>query len=103
MLLAGCLLNLLGCASAPSRTGKNISGKEVSVTGTYVNAMSPAINIELKEDGTFCNKFGKRVTYGKYIIDGDRAIFTSDSGKTFEFMIKEKALQTKEGAQFIRQ
>ena len=82
--------------------GSQASGKAFPVTGTYLNKMTPIINIELKEDGTFCQKFGNRAAYGKYTVDGDRVIFTPETGKPFEFTIKENTLQSKEGARFIK-
>jgi hypothetical protein len=103
MLLTGGFLTLLGCANAPGKIGKNESDKEFQVTGKYVNAITSDIYIELKEDGTFYDKFGKRSSHGKYVIDGNRVIFTSASGKTFEFVIEGKSLISKEGARLIRQ
>ena len=103
MLLTGCLLTLLGCANAPGKIGKNVSDNEFQVTGKYLNAMTSEIYIELKDDGIFYDKFGKRSAYGKYVIDGNRVILTWESGKTYEFVIEGKSLINKEGIRLTRQ
>jgi uncharacterized protein involved in tellurium resistance len=105
MLLTGCSLSILGCAGAPVRTGESVSvsDKAIQVTGKYVNPMSSEIYIELKDDGTFNDKFGKRSTHGKYVVDGNRAIFTTESGFIFEFIVEGKSLVSKDGGRLTRQ
>ena len=103
MLLTGCLLTLLGCADAPGKFGKNVSDNESQVTGKYLNELTSAMYIELKDDGTFDYKFGKRSTNGKYVIDGNRVICTPESGKIFEIVIEGKSLIFKDGGRLTRQ
>jgi hypothetical protein len=122
VLLNGCLLMILGCASAPVKTDtiktdtiktddtttdtiktdSNISYTYVSVAGKYFNPLSPVIYIELKDDGTFDDRFGKRSTTGKYVIDGNRVIFTPKSGNTYEYMIDGNSLVYKDGGKLNR-
>ncbi len=103
VLLTGGMLATLGCISAPAKTDKNVSEKETVVTGKYVHMMTPDIYIELNSDGTFCHKFGKRNKCGKYVIDGNRVIF--DSETKFEMEIEGNSLVSKEGAgsKYIKQ
>jgi hypothetical protein len=103
MLLTGCLLTLSGCAGIPGKFGRNVSDKGFQVTGKYLNAITSDIYIELKDDGTYYDKFGKRSSSGRYVTAGNRVIFTSESGKTFELVIEGKSLISKEGAMFTRQ
>ena len=108
MLLTGCLLIILGCASAPVKTDNiktdnSISYKDVKVTGKYFNPMLQTIYIELKDDGTFDDRFGRRSTTGKYVVDGNRVIFSPKTGNTYEYVIEGKSLIYKDGGRLTRQ
>ncbi len=103
MLLTGCLLIILGCASAPVKTDNNVSYKDVQVAGKYFNKMSKAIYIELKGDGTFIDRFGSRSTTGKYVVDGNRVTLTPITGKADEYVIEGKSLVYKDGSRLTRQ
>jgi len=105
MLLTGCLLALLGGAGALAGTDdKSVTGDAtLQVTGTYVNVMASNVRIELKTDGTYSDRFGKRSSQGKYVVKGNKVVFTSGAGKTFEFVIEGDSLMSKEGARFKRQ
>jgi hypothetical protein len=101
VLLTGCVLTIFGCISSPVKTGKNEAEVGTGVTGKYVHVAAPNIYIELKDDGTFCHKFGKRNKCGKYVINGNRVIF--DSEAQFELEIEGNSLISKEGAKYIKQ
>ncbi len=102
MLLIVCLLTIFGCSSAQIKNGQNVGEKETRITGRYVNVMTPEIYIELKDDGTFYQKFGKRSKSGRYVIDGNRVIF--DSEPNSELTIEGNSLVNREGVRvFIRQ
>ena len=103
LLLTGCFLTFLGCAGAQVKTDKNVSEKKPQIAGKYFNPLTTDIYIELKDDGTYNDKFGKRSSNGKYVIDGNRVILTSESGKTFEYKIEGKSLITKEGFRYTKQ
>ncbi|GFE62756.1 DUF4923 family protein [Geobacter sp. AOG2] len=108
MLVIGGLLTLMGCAgAAQGGTGKSAIGEtKLQVTGKYVNIMASTVSIELKEDGTFTNRFGKRSSQGKYVVKGNHVIFTTGPGKTgqtFEFVLEGDSLMSKEGARFKKE
>jgi hypothetical protein len=103
MLLTGSLFIILGCTSAPVKTDNSVSYKDVKVTGKYFNLMSQAIYIELKDDGTFDDRFGNRSITGKYVVDGNRVILTPNTGKIYEYVIEGKSLIYKDGGRLTRQ
>jgi hypothetical protein len=114
MLLTGCLLIIFGCSNAPVRTGnnvnenesqvtgKNVSENESQVSGKYVHERTTDILIELKDDGTYCHKFGKRSKCGKYEIDGNRVILKLEKGNTYELKIEGKSLIDNEGLRYTK-
>ena len=103
LLLAVCLLTILGCAGAQVKTDNTVSEKKGQVTGKYFNPLSTDIYLELKDDGTFYDKFGSRSSNGKYVVNGNRVIFTLETGRTFECTFEGKSLVTKEGFRYTKQ
>jgi hypothetical protein len=103
LLLTGCLLTILGCAGAQVKTEKNASEITYPITGKYFNPLTTDIYLELKDDGTFYDQFGKKSLNGTYVRDGNRVIFTLETGRTFECTLEGKSLITKEGSRFTKQ
>jgi hypothetical protein len=103
LLLTGCLLTILGCAGAQVKTDESVSEKPYQISGKYFNPLSTTIYLELKDDGTVYDKFGDRSANGKYVIEGNRVIFTLETGRTFECTIDGKSLITKEGFRYTKQ
>jgi hypothetical protein len=103
MLLIGCLLTIFGCSNAPVKSDKNVSVNEPQVSGKYVLGAASIIFIELKNDGSFNHQFGKRHSYGKYVIDGNRVILKYENGITYELIFEGKSLTDKEGGRFTKQ
>ena len=102
LLLAGCLLTILGCAGAQVKTDNSAGEKKQQIAGTYYNPFSEDIYLELKEDGTLFDKFGTRTANGKYVVKNNHVIFTLDTGRTFECTFDGKSLITKEGIKYSR-
>ena len=103
ILLTGGLLIISGCASTPVKTDNNVIKKDVNITGRYFSPMSQAIYIELKDDGTFEDRFGSRSATGKYVTLDNRVIFTPNTGKPYEYVLDGKALVYKDGSRFTKQ
>jgi hypothetical protein len=96
-------LTFFGCAGAQVKTDENESEIKYPISGKYFNQLSTDIYLELKDDGTFYDKFGSRSANGKYVVDGNRVIFTLETGKTFECVINGKSLYSKEGFRYSKQ
>jgi len=105
LLFVGCLVSLLGCSNTSAVIAKEIKNDEVKITysqvaGKYIHFMTQDIYIELNEDGTFINKFGKRSNYGNYVINGDRIIF--NQGK-YEYKLDGNTLISDDGmARYVK-
>jgi hypothetical protein len=115
MLFAGCVLTVSGCGNVPVKTDTNVSeadtpvtariatDKVTPVTGKYYNKITPIIFIELNDDGTFCDRFGKRSKCGTYVINGNRVILTMEKSKTIELTIEGNSLVFSDGAKYTKQ
>ncbi len=103
MVVLGCFLTIMGCSSAPVKTGQKLNDEhETRVAGKYVNVMTPEIYIDLKDDGTYYQKFGKRSRNGHYVMDGNRIIFDAETNS--ELRIEGNSLLSREGVRvFIKQ
>lgn len=96
------LLASLGCAGHSGKAGTGASDHVTRLTGRYVHPTSPDIYMEFKGDGTFCDKFGRRVACGKYALSNNHATLIFDSGKTFEFAVEGNVLMSTEGGRYIK-
>jgi len=102
LLLAGCLLTILGCAEAQVKTDSQMNEQKFQIAGKYFNPFTADIYLELLDDGTFHDIFGKRTAEGKYTVAGNTVKFTLENGRTFECTIDGNSLVTKEGIKYTK-
>ena len=103
LLLAVSLLTILGCSGSQVKPDISASEKKEPITGKYFNPLTTHIYLELKDDGTFNDRFGKRSANGKYVVDGNHVTLKYETGTNVEYTLEGKSLITKEGFRYTKQ
>lgn len=102
LLLTVCLLTILGCAGTQVVTDKKMGEEKYQVAGKYINPLTASIYLDLKDDGTFYDAFGRKGLSGKYVVNENRVMFTLETGREFECTIDGNSLITSDGFRYTK-